>query len=156
MPRVKLLNFISKGSLIDELKAVDKKAALKELVDLLKHRHDGFKSTEALDALLKREKFGSTGIGQGVAVPHAKLQNLKSVIGAFGRSKTGIDFAATDGEPVYFVFLLLSPFDQADVHMDSLRCIAEAVKRPNFLNFARQAKGVKDLLELFQEMDQQP
>lgn len=154
---MKLLDFISKGTIIDEIKATEKKAALRELVEVLKTTHDSetLKINEAVDALMKREKIGSTGIGQGVAVPHAKLDSLKNCLGAFGRSKGGIEFNAPDGEPVNFIFLVLSPFEKADVHIEALRCIAECAKRPNFRNFARQAKGVRDLWELMQEVDQQ-
>ncbi|MBI3267759.1 MAG: PTS sugar transporter subunit IIA [Planctomycetes bacterium] len=154
---MKLLDFIAKGTIIENIEAADKTAALRRLVEALRAHHTGepLKPREAVEALLKREKVGSTGLGQGVAVPHAKIDGLKSVLGAFGRSKVGIDFSAPDGELVHLVFMVLSPFDRADVHVDALRSIAESVKRPNFRSFARQAKSSRELFELFQEVDQQ-
>jgi mannitol/fructose-specific phosphotransferase system IIA component (Ntr-type) len=119
------------------------------------HKSANLRTADVVGALEKREKLGSTGIGNGVAVPHAKLDSLDTILGAFGRSAEGLDFNAVDGEPVHLVFLVVSPFDKADAHIQALQKIFQAVKRVNFCKFLRQAKGVKDILELFHEVDEE-
>ncbi len=154
---MKLAEFLSRGTIIDRLRAADKKGAMRELVESIRdtHKSANLKVDEVLSALLKREKLGSTGIGGGVAVPHAKLEHLESILGAFGRSADGIDFSAVDGEPVHLVFLVVSPFDKADAHIQALQRIFQAVKKVNFCKFLKQAKGTKDVIELFHEFDEE-
>ncbi len=75
---------------------------------------------DAAELVLKREQVGTTGIGRGFAVPHAKHPDLKRVVGCIARSSHGIDFDSLDGEPVHLLILLLSPADQFDAHMRAL------------------------------------
>lgn len=154
---MKLSDFISRGTIVDRLQATDKKTAMRELVENLRETHKSLnlKLDEVVNALMKRERLGSTGIGNGVAVPHAKLENIPTIFGAFGRSPEGIEFNAVDGEPVYLVFLVISPFDKADAHIQALQKIFQAVKRTNFCKFLRQAKGTKDITDLFREVDEE-
>ena len=106
-----------------------------------------------IDALMDREKLGSTGIGRGVAVPHAKHPDVPKIIGAFGRSKKGIDFAAVDGLPVHLIFLLLSPKDGANEHLKVLSHIVKAARDELFCKFLVNAGGKKEIMELFKEVD---
>lgn len=154
---MKLADFIHRGTIIDRLQATDKEASMRELVESVREAHKGanLKVKEVVDALMKREKLGSTGIGNGVAVPHAKLEKIDTILGAFGRAPEGIDFNAVDGEPVHLIFLVISPFDKADAHIQALQKIFQAVKKINFCKFLRQAKGVKDIVELFHEIDEE-
>lgn len=153
---MKLGELIAKNAIVSDLSAVDRKGALKELVTKLKEAYgaDAVKVNDVVEAVLKREKIGSTGMGNGVAVPHAKLEGLKGIVGVFGRSAKGIDFNAVDGEPVRLMFLILSPNDQPDRHIAALQRISQAVRQQNFCKFLIAAKGVKEIVELFNEVDE--
>ncbi len=81
---------------------------------------------------LDRGKFGSTGIGDGVAIPHGKLKGMENILCAFGRSKEGLDFDAVDGKPVHIFFLLLAPEDSASLHLKMLSRISKVLRDPSF------------------------
>jgi len=151
---MKLSDFIIKTAIVKNLKAVNKTNVLEELVSTVKkaYRLD-FKPGEAVDGLLKREKIGSTGIGHGIAIPHAKVKGVTSVVGAFGRSETGIDFNALDGAPVNLIFLILAPLNGPEEYLQSLQRVSQAIKQPNFCKFLRTTHEIKGLFELFQEVD---
>jgi nitrogen PTS system EIIA component len=152
---MKLSGFIIKTTIIKNLKATDKKGALEELVNAIKkaYRLPTLKTNATMDELLKREKIGSTGIGNGIGVPHAKIKNLTNVLGAFGRSDTGIDFDALDGEPVHLIFLILAPTDQPESNLQALQRVSQAIKQPNFCRFLKEAREEKSIIELFREVD---
>jgi|SRR3972149_4470463 len=154
---MKLTEYFSKKAIVSQLKASDKKGAIKELVQVVKdvYNPSKFQVNDIADDVIKREKLGSTGLGKGVAVPHAKIVELKKVIGAFGRSTDGIDFDAVDGEPVHLIFLILSPTGGTDLHLEALRKIMQAIKRPNFCKFLNSAKGIKDIEDIFVEYEEE-
>ena len=102
-----------------------------------------------------REDLGSTGIGKGVAVPHAKHDSVDGLVAAFGRSKKGIEFAALDGQPVQLVFLILSSKEHSGQHLGALARVARLVRDDRFCRFLREAKDAKDLVDLFAEADSQ-
>ncbi|MEW6027283.1 MAG: PTS sugar transporter subunit IIA [Planctomycetota bacterium] len=153
---MKLCDFIAKSAIVRDLKSADRKGAIVELVEALKnaHRSEKIKVAEVVDSLMKREKIGSTGIGNSIAIPHVKIEGLKSVIGAFGRSAGGIDFNAVDGEPVHIIFLILGPFDDPEANLQVLRQISHATKQPNFCKFLRDAKDTSEIYNLFKEFDE--
>jgi nitrogen PTS system EIIA component len=153
---VKLTDVISRKSIVLNLKATTKKAAITEMVTALKKACDGerFTVAEVVDAVLEREKVGSTGLGGGVAVPHAKMPVLRSVVGAFGRVTKGIDFNSVDGEPVTLVFLILAPPDKNEEYLETLQKTMRAIKQPNVCKFLRAAKAVKDVEEVFREIEE--
>ena len=102
---------------------------------------------DALQKLLDRERTMSTGMGRGVAVPHAKSKKCNSMIVAMGRVPDGVDFKAIDGKPVHVVFMLLGPPDSTRLHVDLLARIAYLVKRPEFLDTIHQAINPKEIVE---------
>lgn len=110
------------------LKAKDKDSVLEEMVDLLFKAGKIKDKKEILDDVKKREALMSTGIGHGVAIPHAKSKGVDTLISAFGRSKEGIDFKSLDGEPVYLFFMLLSPEDITGPHIKALAKISRLLK----------------------------
>lgn len=153
---MKLTEFISRKAILTSIKARDKKGALTELVQVMRKAYDAEKFTvaEIVDGVLQREKLGSTGLGGGVAVPHAKLEGVKGIIGAFGRSSGGLDFSAVDGDAVHLVFLILSPPSKNEAYLQALQKVMVAIKQPNVIRFLRSAKTAKDIEEIFREVEE--
>lgn len=102
---------------------------------------------DALKRLLDRERTMSTGMGGGVAVPHAKSAQCKSMVVAMGRVPDGVDFRAIDGKPVHIVFMLLGPPDSTRMHVDLLARIAYLVKNRTFLDTIQMATDPKEVLD---------
>jgi PTS system nitrogen regulatory IIA component len=153
---VKLIDIIPKKAILPALKSKDKKGAIQELVQAARKAFDGekFVVADIVDGIMQREKKGSTGLGDGVGIPHEKLEGIKGVIGAFGRAPAGIDWSAVDGAPVHLIFLILAPPSRADAYLQGLQKVTSALKRPNFLKFLRAAKTAKDIEEIFREVEE--
>ncbi len=105
-------------------------------------------------AILNREELGSTGIGQGVAVPHTRHPKAEKLIGTVALSRKGVDFAALDGDPVDILFLLVSPPNQPGDHLRALENISRHLKDERFVSFLRQAKTREQVVEVLDEADQ--
>ena len=151
---MKLTEFITKDVIIDDLKSSDKVGVLKELVDKLVEVGKIKNGEYALEVLLNREKIGSTGIGDGVAIPHGKMKGLKNVIAAFGRSKKGVDFDALDKKPVHLFFLYLGPEDAPGVHLKILARTTRVIKDAKFREKLKSAKDADEIYKLILEEDE--
>lgn len=149
-------DFISSSSVISDLESTDKNAVIEEMVNCLvatnQIREEAKKGI--LTALYDREALGSTGIGQGMAIPHAKHPSIKKIIGLFARCKEGVEFDSLDGEPVHLFFLLLSNHDSTINHLECLAYISKHLKDDNFCRFLRNARDIKEILELLAEADE--
>ncbi len=153
---MKLLDFVVREAIVVDLQATGKEEAIREMVGSL-HRAgrlaDG--DTESvIRAILSREELGSTGIGQGVAVPHTRHPTLQRLIGTVALSRRGVDFAALDGEPVDIFFLLVSPQNQPGDHLRALENISRHLKDERFVNFLRQAQTRENVIDVLEEADQ--
>ena len=153
---MKLLDFLLPEATIYDMQSTDKEGALTELLDALirvkavrKAKRDSI-----LDALVKREELGSTGIGMGVAIPHTKHDDVRKLIGVVGRSAAGVDFKALDGEPVHVFFLILSPPDQPAEHLKALEQISCLIRHEHFCRFIENAKSLEELNETLEEADE--
>jgi fructose-specific phosphotransferase system IIA component len=153
---MKLSEIIPEGAISDDLQATEKEEVIKEIVGTLvaSGRIQESVSKRIVKALMDREELGSTGIGSGVAVPHAKHDAITDLVCAFGRSKKGINFDALDGEPVYVVFLLLSSKSASGAHLEALAFISRLVRDDKFVRFLRESKDKADIRELLAEADQ--
>lgn len=153
---MKLSEIIPDGAVSEELQTTEKEEVIKEMVDTLvaAGKIQESVSKKIVKALMDREELGSTGIGSGVAVPHAKHDAITDLVCAFGRSKKGINFDALDGEPVYVVFLLLSSKSASGAHLEALAFISRLVRDDKYVRFLRDAKDIKDIRELLAEADQ--
>ncbi|MCC7349278.1 MAG: PTS sugar transporter subunit IIA [Phycisphaerales bacterium] len=153
---MKLKDFIVSDAIIAELQGADRNAVLRELVNSLATA--GALPADAVEevvaALIKREQTGSTGFGKGVAVPHVKHPKITKMVGAIGRSAAGIDFAALDQQPVYTVFLLLSPDNQPQQHLQAMNIVFSNLQKDMFRRFIRQSTTRQAIVELLDEADQ--
>ena len=153
---MKLADFIVKDAIVPELKATDRDGVIRELVTALA----GAKAIAASDvdaivkAIIEREKNGSTGFGKGVAVPHVKHPAIKKRVGAIGRSTVGVDFASLDQAPVFSVFLLLSPQNSPDGHLQAMEKIFRSLQEDMFRRFLRQSDSREKIVDLIEEADQ--
>lgn len=131
-----------------DMEAADKKAALTELVDVLSAVYGLEDKKVILKTLIDRENLGSTGIGQGIAIPHGKAERCKNLIAVFGISKKGVNFEALDGEPVYVFFLLLAPKEAAGPHLKALARISRLLRDNYFCKQLRAAKTGQQVHEM--------
>jgi len=152
---MKIMDFLCKDAIEVDLQATKKKEVLSELIDRLvsAKRIDENVKEKILQALLEREKLGSTGIGQGVAIPHAKTDKVKDILCAFGTSKKGVEFDALDGEKVYIIFLLIAPQDSAGMHLKVLAKISRLLKDKFFRQALRDAKAAGEIIKIIKEED---
>ena len=128
--------------------AVDRDEIIEEMVDLLVQTGDVKSRRPAVKALLDRERMGSTGIGRGVAVPHAKHESIESLCAALGISVRGIEFDAIDGKPVRLIFLLLSNTNSPGVNLRALAEIAQLVHNPHVVGRLLAAKSSAEALDI--------
>jgi PTS system fructose-specific IIA component/PTS system nitrogen regulatory IIA component len=154
--RMKLSELIDPKAIVSELQAGTKEEVIKELVTALSAAGKVAEGnvSDLAAALMAREQLGSTGIGQGLAVPHAKHDSVGELIAAFGRSKTGIEFDSLDGEPVQLVFLLLSNKDASGLHLEALAYITKLLRDEVFCRFLKEAKGLAEIVDLLKEADE--
>ncbi len=139
--------------LSEDLLSDTKEGVLAELINLLIGSGLKMDRAKALDVLQQREKLGSTGIGDGVAIPHGKVSELQDMVIAFGRSRRGVSFDAIDGNPVYLFFLLLAPEHSTGQHLKVLDRISKMLKTPNFRKTLIDAKTRADLYKAIVEQD---
>ncbi len=133
-----LSDLISLKGIIPSLKAKSKKHALQELSSTAA-RITGVPERDIFDVLLQRERLGSTGVGQGVAIPHGKLNGLDKIIGLFARLEQPVNFEAPDSEPVDLVFLLLAPESAGADHLKALARISRFLRMPSAMENLRSA-----------------
>ncbi len=153
---MKLADIIVKEANQEELKAADRDGENRELVQALAAAKAVAPSDvdSIVKSIVDREKHGSTGFGKGVAVPHAKHPAVKKRVAAVGRSAVGVDFAALDQAPVYSVFLLLSPQNNPDGHLQAMEKIFRSLQEDTFRRFLRQSDTKQKIVELIEEADQ--
>ena len=122
-----LHDLIDSDAIIASLKAPSKKQALQELSERAS-AVAGIPAREIFDALLQRERLGSTGVGGGIAIPHGKLPRVERMLGVFARLERPIDYEALDGEPVDLIFLLLAPESAGADHLKALSRVARSLR----------------------------
>lgn len=139
--------------IISDLKSKTKKEVLTELSGVFSTSETMVEKEAMVEVLLEREKLGSTGIGEGIAIPHGKLQGLNNLIVAIGRSKDGIDFESLDGKPVHIFFLLMAPENSAGQHLKALAKISRMLKDDNFKRDLMEADSSEEIHSIMKEKD---
>ncbi len=152
---MKLLGFLSENAIVLDLSATTKEEAIRELTRVVIQSGDADEKEEEkiVQAVLDREARGSTGLGDGIAIPHVKdCQFVSGLTGAFARSTRGIPFDAVDGHPVHLIFLILGGPGTADEHVQILRKLAALRMNEHFLRFLRDEKDASGVVETIKEM----
>ncbi|MBI5554751.1 MAG: PTS sugar transporter subunit IIA [Elusimicrobia bacterium] len=151
---MKLMDFIVKDAVVVNLQGKEKEDVLEEMVNALVKSRKISNKEKVVKILLDREELGSTGIGQGVGIPHGKTDEVDNVVIAFGSSKQGIEFESLDGEPVYLVFLLLAPVESTGAHLKALAKISRILKDKHFRQSLREATNAEEAIKIIKEEDE--
>jgi len=153
---MKIMDFLDPEAINTDIQAADKEGIIRELVGLLI-------STGAVNAkdkekiigiLMDRESLGSTGVGQGIGIPHGKTNSVKKLVAALGISKKGVNFDSLDGEPVSIIFLLLAPEDSAGPHLKALARISRLLKDKYFRETLKAAVDKKSVIKIISQEEQ--
>jgi mannitol/fructose-specific phosphotransferase system IIA component (Ntr-type) len=152
---MKLREFIVPDAVIADLSAATRDDAIRELVTSLAAAGAIAESAvdEIVAAMIKREQTGSTGLGKGIAVPHTKHAAVKKMVGTIGRSVAGLDFASLDSQPVYSIFLVLSPENEPQQHLQAMKIVFTNLQDDMFRRFLRQSDTRQKIIDLLEEAD---
>jgi nitrogen PTS system EIIA component len=145
---MKLADYITPDSVLFDLDASSKLEAL-QLMSSRASKVSGFPADTILSALQKRESLGSTGIGQGIAIPHTRISGIEKPIGVLARLEKPIDFESIDDMPVDIVLVLLTPDQESNKHLNVLACVARKLRSPVALEQMRAAKDAQSLYARF-------
>jgi PTS system nitrogen regulatory IIA component len=151
---MKIVDFLTSSDVLADLKAATREDILREMVDHLNGAGQITDSNRLVEILLDREALGSTGIGNGVAIPHGRLEGLKEILLVFGRSLEGIQWEAHDGQPVNLFFLLVAPEDSAGLHLKALARISRIVKNPECRMALLEGGDSDSLYQVIQSEDE--
>jgi PTS system nitrogen regulatory IIA component len=143
-----LIDSLAAGQVLPNLQARSKKEVLEELCAPVLRLTNSIDLNTLMAVLLERERLGSTGIGDGVAIPHGKLDGLDNLLMVFGRSRKGIDFDSLDGKPAYLFFLVLAPENSAGIHLKALARISRLLKSDSVRQEIMEAKDAARILTI--------
>ncbi len=152
---MKISEFLCTKAISADLKGTNKDEIIDELVGLLVSAGaiDKKNKPKLVEILLQREALGSTAIGQGIAIPHGKSENVAQLTAGLGVSKEGVNFDSLDGEPAYIFFLLVAPVDSAGPHLKALARISRLLKDKYFRENLKNSKDEKTILKLISQED---
>jgi mannitol/fructose-specific phosphotransferase system IIA component (Ntr-type) len=154
---MKLLDLISRNSIVAEVESTDRNGVIRELVEVLvtaKSIEPGTVDGIVRSIITLERTRGTTGFGKGVAVPHVKVDGLSRIVAAVGRSSRGVDFGSLDGQPVYSVFLIVSPTEQPEEHLRAMDLIFRHLQQEQFRKFLQQSDQVEKIYDLLSEADE--
>ena len=151
---MKIAEVLDKRAIKIGMSAVTKEDSLKELVGILAQVEDIGDQKSIVKGLIERESLGSTGIGQGIAIPHGKTDKVKRLIAVLGISKTGVNFDALDGEPVYIFFLLVAPKSTPGPHLKALAQISRLLRDTYFCELIRKCRTEEEVYNLIKNEEE--
>ncbi len=152
---MKLTDILLEEHIIPDLQARGKQAVMMELCQALTRQRPDLSPERLMEVLQERERLGSTGIGDGIAIPHGKLPNLDDLQLAFGRSLAGVDFDSLDGKPAHLFFLVVAPENSAGVHLKALARISRLLKSHVVRRDLLQAKDAREIFGIIQAQDEE-
>jgi PTS system nitrogen regulatory IIA component len=148
---MKILDILDKRSIVPEITSRTKEGVLRELVHTLAQTERQINEDRMIEILLERESLGSTGIGEGVAIPHGKSKEVTKILAAFGKSPMGMDFQSLDGKPTHLFFLLIAPENSAGMHLKALAQISRLMKDQTFRKRLLEARSGEEIQTIFSE-----
>jgi nitrogen PTS system EIIA component len=150
---MKIDDILNKDSIISNLIGTNKEEVLREVTDFVQNQ-GLIKDKEALlNTLIEREKLGSTGIGENVAIPHGKSDEVSKIITIFARSATGVDFQALDQKPVHFLCMVIAPSNSTGQHLKALARISRIFKNQNLRDDILKLQDASQIFSLLLEED---
>jgi mannitol/fructose-specific phosphotransferase system IIA component (Ntr-type) len=152
---MRMSDFVVKDAIVPNLAATSKEGVIRELVESLRGagQFHGTDPEDVIRAILKREQIASTGIGRGVAIPHAKHSSVERLVGTVALSPGGVKFDSLDGEPVYIFVLLVSPQDRPGDHLRALENISRSLRDDAFVRKLREANSREKIWEVLEQAD---
>jgi PTS system nitrogen regulatory IIA component len=154
---MKITDHLTARDIIPELRGESKEAVMAELVSVMTAHHSEVDAGELLQVLQDRERLGSTGIGDGIAIPHGKMTGATSLLMALGRKRQGIPFDAIDGRLVQLVFLLVAPAGDSGIHLRMLARISRILHDPAVRHLMLEADDSSEaLLSIMRQQDERP
>jgi nitrogen PTS system EIIA component len=150
---MKICQYLTPELILPDLQARNKEGVLTELAVHMAAHLPNLKDSDILHVLLERERLGSTGIGEGFAIPHGKMKNLDRMVIAFGRSRQGLPFDSMDGKAAYYFFVLMAPEDSAGLHLKALAKISRFLKNSAFRESLGRAADREELQRIIKEQD---
>jgi PTS system nitrogen regulatory IIA component len=147
-------DMLKRKFIIKDLQATGKRDVLEELVHVFADQNGGMDRETMVQVLLEREKLGSTGIGDGIAIPHGKLAGIEEILVGFGRSRAGVDFNSLDGRPVHLFFLIIAPDTSSAQYLKVLAKISRMLKDSKMRKDLLEAVSADDLYRIIETMDQ--
>lgn len=153
---MKIMEFLSRNAITMDIASSKKEDVIHELVDVMikAGEIEASQRTKLIEGLMARESLGSTAIGQGVAIPHAKVDAVDKLVAAFGLARKGVDFDSLDGEPVYIFFLLVAPQDSAGPHLKALARISRLLKDKYFRDSLRACTDANAVVQIISQEDE--
>ncbi len=151
---VKLSQILDPQCIKLNLEARRKKDTIREMVDLLSQAGKIKDSQKVQEEIIQREKMGTTGIGGGIAIPHIMTDQVHRTIMAFGRKKEGVKFDSLDEQPVYLIFLLVGPKQDARLHLKVLCGLSRSLHNPQFKKALLEAQEEREIIRIFQDQEE--
>lgn len=145
---MKISELLNPLAIVADIESREKGKVLSELTDALVACDASLQREEVLQVLQERERLGSTGIGDGVAIPHGKLKGISELMLAFGRSRAGVDFESMDGKPAHLFFLLIAPEESVGVHLKTLARISKLLKDSSVRQRLLDAENQKEIYQI--------
>jgi PTS system fructose-specific IIC component len=152
--QLKISEYLKPEAIIMEIRAKEKIAAINELVAHMVENKLVGSGDEFIKALAKRENLESTGIGDGIAIPHARTNAVKDLILAFARSPKGIDFSSVDGKPSYIIFLIASPEGKKSEYILALAKLSRLLRKNVVRELLRSAKEPKEIMDIIKKNEE--
>ncbi len=150
---MKIMDILVKDAVLLDLDSSSKQAALQELARSLAVAEPRLDAARLLEVLLERERLQSTGIGDGVAIPHGKLPGLEDLVASFARSRVGVDFDSIDGQKTHLFFLLVVPENAGGKHLKALARISRFFRDASFRKALEEAETREDVFRAIEEED---
>jgi PTS system nitrogen regulatory IIA component len=150
---MKIMDILVKDAVILDLASRTKREVLGEMAGALARAESGVAADRLLQVLLEREALQSTGIGEGVAIPHGKMAGLERLLASFARSRPGVDFESIDGQPTHLFFLLVVPEHSGGQHLKALARISRFFRDAAFRKQLLEAEQLEDIVRSIEEED---